>query len=195
MSVQSKLTILVNNIITSINNLDNYIGDLSSLPTTNKTSLVSSLTELKNIVDLKATIIDGTTSLSSTWSSSKIFDEISQAIEDLIDGSPSVLNTLKELANALQNNPDIINDLLILIGNKQDNIPFGSTNEFFAWDKTWKPVTKSMVGLSNLTNEAQIPLSYLDTDPTLSANSNVKVSSQHAVKEYVDNHNWDGGIF
>lgn len=195
MSVQSKLTILVNNIITSINNLDSYIGDLSSLPTTNKTSLVSSLTELKNIVDLKATIIDGTTSLSSTWSSSKIFDEISQAIADLIDGSPSVLNTLKELANALHNNPYIINDLLLLIGNKQDNIPIGSSNEFFAWDKTWKPVTKSMVGLSNLTNESQIPLSYLDTDPTLSANSNVKVSSQHAVKEYVDNHNWDGGIF
>ena len=195
MSVQSKLTILVNNIITSINNLDSYIGDLSSLPTTNKTSLVSSLTELKNIVDLKATIIDGTTSLSSTWSSSKIFDEISQAIADLIDGSPSVLNTLKELANALHNNPDIINDLLLLIGTKQDFIPYGSTNEFFAWDKTWKPVTKSMIGLNNVTNDAQIRLADLDTDPLLTSNSDSKVTSQKAIKSYVDNHNWDGGFF
>lgn len=195
MSVQTKLTILVNNIITSINNLDSYIGDLSSLPTTNKTSLVSSLTELKNIVDLKATIIDGTTSLSSTWSSSKIFDEISQAIADLIDGSPTVLDTLKELANALQNNPDIINDLLLLIATKQDFIPYGSTNEFFAWDKTWKPVTKSMIGLNNVTNDAQIRLADLDTDPLLISNSDSKVTSQKAIKSYVDNHNWDGGFF
>lgn len=195
MSVQTKLTILINNIITSINNLDNYIGDLSSLPTANKSSLVASLTELKNIVDLKATIIDGSMSLSSTWSSSKILDEIGEAIADLVDGAPGVLDTLKELASALQNNPDIINDLLTLISSKEDFIPFGSSGQFFAWDKTWKPVTKNTVGLGNVTNDAQIPLSYLDTDPTLSANSDVKVSSQKAVKEFVDNHNWDGGLF
>ena len=195
MSVQSKLTILVNNIITSINNLDSYIGDLSSLPTTNKTSLVSSLTELKNIVDLKANIIDGTTSLSSTWSSSKIFDEISQAIADLVDGAPAALDTLKELSTALQNNPDIINDLLLLISNKENNIAFGSTYEFFAWDKTWKPVTKSMIGLNNVTNDAQIRLADLDTDPLLTANSDNKVTSQKAIKTYVDSHNWDGGFF
>jgi len=42
------------------------------------------------------------------------------------------------------------------------------------------------VGLGNVTNVAQMPLSYLDTDVALTANSNLKVPSQHAVKTYVD---------
>lgn len=47
-------------------------------------------------------------------------------------------------------------------------------------------VTKSQVGLSNLDNVQQIPLSYLDTDGTLAANSDSKVATQKAVKSYVD---------
>ena len=47
-------------------------------------------------------------------------------------------------------------------------------------------ITASMIGLSNVTNVAQLPLSYLDTDITLSANSDVKVPSQKAIKSYVD---------
>jgi uncharacterized protein (DUF2147 family) len=41
------------------------------------------------------------------------------------------------------------------------------------------------LSLNNLTNVAQIPLSYLDTDVALTANSDTKVSSQKAVKSYV----------
>jgi len=44
-------------------------------------------------------------------------------------------------------------------------------------------VTKSQVG----TNVEQLPLSYLDTDDTLAADSDTKVPSQQAVKAYVDN--------
>lgn len=47
-------------------------------------------------------------------------------------------------------------------------------------------LTKTQVGLSNVTDVAQMPLSYLDTDGTLSANSDVKVPSQKAVKTYAD---------
>ena len=46
--------------------------------------------------------------------------------------------------------------------------------------------TKSDVGLSNVDNVQQIPLSYLDTDGTLSANSDTKVASQKATKTYAD---------
>lgn len=46
--------------------------------------------------------------------------------------------------------------------------------------------TASQVGLGNVTNVAQLPLSYLDTDGTLAANSDTKVASQKAVKTYVD---------
>ena len=47
-------------------------------------------------------------------------------------------------------------------------------------------VTKTQVGLSNVTDDEQLPLSYLDTDNTLSADSDVKVASQKAVKGYMD---------
>jgi polygalacturonase len=40
--------------------------------------------------------------------------------------------------------------------------------------------------LANVTNVTQLPLSYLDTDPTLAANSDTKVASQKAVKAYAD---------
>lgn len=48
-------------------------------------------------------------------------------------------------------------------------------------------VTKSMVGLSNVDDVQQLPLSYLDTDNTLVTNSDSKVASQKAVKYYIDN--------
>ena len=47
-------------------------------------------------------------------------------------------------------------------------------------------VTATDVGLGNVTNVAQIPLSYLDTDGTLAANSDTRVASQKATKTYVD---------
>jgi hypothetical protein len=47
-------------------------------------------------------------------------------------------------------------------------------------------VTAAQVGLGNVMDVAQVPLSYLDTDPTLSADSDSRVPSQKAVKSYVD---------
>lgn len=46
--------------------------------------------------------------------------------------------------------------------------------------------TKSHVGLGSVDNVQQLPMSYLDTDGAL-GNSDIKVSSQKAVKTYVDN--------
>jgi len=56
-------------------------------------------------------------------------------------------------------------------------------------------VTKTQVGLANVTNVAQLPLSYLDTDVALAADSDVKVASQKAVKAYVDAQVGGSGAF
>lgn len=45
---------------------------------------------------------------------------------------------------------------------------------------------KADLGLDNVTNTAQMPLAYLDTDTTLAANSDSKVPSQKAIKAYAD---------
>ena len=47
-------------------------------------------------------------------------------------------------------------------------------------------VTKAQVGLANVDNVQQLPMSYLDTDGNLAANSDTKVASQKATKTYVD---------
>ncbi len=47
-------------------------------------------------------------------------------------------------------------------------------------------LAKSDVGLANVDNVQQLPMSYLDTDTALTASSDVKVPSQNAIKAYVD---------
>lgn len=47
-------------------------------------------------------------------------------------------------------------------------------------------ITPADVGLGNVDDVQQMPLSYLDTDTALTANSDAKVSSQKAIKAYVD---------
>ena len=46
-------------------------------------------------------------------------------------------------------------------------------------------VTKTDLSLNNVDNVQQLPMSYLDTDNTLAANSDAKVASQKAIKAYV----------
>jgi hypothetical protein len=48
-------------------------------------------------------------------------------------------------------------------------------------------LTSADVGLGNVTNDAQLKVSDLDTDSTLAANSDTKVASQKAIKTYVNN--------
>jgi hypothetical protein len=56
----------------------------------------------------------------------------------------------------------------------------------YAQLKTALGLTSSDVGLGNVTNDAQLKASQLDTDGTLAANSDTKVASQKATKTYVD---------
>ncbi len=78
---------------------------------------------------------------------------------------------------------------------KENVIMPGTITQWYRGDKTWQPITKNDVGLNNVTNDLQLKADDLDTDPTLSANSDTKISSQKAVKQYVDLHDWDGGTF
>lgn len=95
------------------------IGDLTSLTTTNKTNLVASINELVALtgqpqgaqIDDMAT--DGATDV--VWSADKVFDAIEAAKvtvkNDLTDGAGAALDTLKELATALGDNPNFAADI------------------------------------------------------------------------------------
>lgn len=90
-------------------------GDLSSLSTTAKTSLVAAINELvttvsgfSNGASINDAVGNGATTV--TWSADKIYDAIEAAkaavTNSLVNGAASTLDTLNELATALGNDPD-----------------------------------------------------------------------------------------
>ena len=97
----------------------------------------------------------------------------------IVDSSPVLLNTLNELAAALGDDPDFAATTAAAIGAKADSIALTTHTS-----NTSNPhsVTKAQVGLGNVTNDAQLKAADLDTDSTMTANSDAKIASQKAVK-------------
>ncbi len=106
MSLVVRLTDLSTRIATEVKALRTLINgntaDLSALTTTNKTSIVAALNELKTLIPSgSAGIDDVSTASGTTWSSTKINSEINSAIAALVNGAPGASDTLKELADQL----------------------------------------------------------------------------------------------
>lgn len=113
-TASQQISNLATTIGTDVKQILANIGTLSDLTTAQKTSLVLAINELKaalNSIDLSAVIDDEKTVTSLTWSSSKINSAISTAITNLINGAPETLDTLKELADAIDTNADAISAL------------------------------------------------------------------------------------
>ena len=93
--------------------------DLSSLTTTQKTSLVAAINELKTAIDNSGssiTISDSTSSTTEVWSSSKVSSAIAQAKSDLVNGAGAALDTLSELAAALGNDASFASTVTTALG-------------------------------------------------------------------------------
>ena len=103
-------------------------GSLSALTTTAKASLVAAVNELKTAVDAAAgggvSIDDGAGDGATgvTWSADKIFDAIEVAKtavkNDLTAGAAAALDTLSELAAALNNDPAFAATIAAEIANR-----------------------------------------------------------------------------
>jgi hypothetical protein len=91
------------------------IGDLGSLTTTETSNLVGAINEIVNAANAASGIDDSTTAAGSTWSSNKIVSELAAAISNLATGSPATLDTINEIAAALEDNPDVIQAIRDLI--------------------------------------------------------------------------------
>ena len=87
------------------------IGDLGTLTTTQRASLVGALNELKTGVDAAVKIDDAKTQAGTTWSSTKINSAINAAISALVSGAPEALDTIKEVADAINTNKNAITAL------------------------------------------------------------------------------------
>ena len=94
-------------------------ADLSALTTTQKTSLVAAINELKTAIDnagSSITISDSTTTTTQVWSSSKVSAAIAQAKSDLVSGAGAALDTLSELAAALGNDASFASTVTTALG-------------------------------------------------------------------------------
>ena len=115
MTLEQRLIALAQVIGADIKALNLAQGSLSTLATTAKASLVAAVNELKTAVDAASgsgvSIDDGAGDGATgvTWSADKIFDAIEAAKtavkNDLTAGAAAALDTLSELAAALNNDP------------------------------------------------------------------------------------------
>lgn len=149
-------------------------GNLSALTTTQKASLVLAINELnaalaqidKNIID------DAQTIATKTWSSNKILSEITTKCNEvktaLLGGAGEAFDTLKELADLIEDNKELIESLQELAG---AHIRYDAAQELSpeqksqarsnigAADNTEYQATKTAVGtLTNLTTSAKTDL-------------------------------------
>lgn len=111
-TLSSQISALATQVGSDVKQIIANIGDLDQLTTSEKTSLVVALNELKASITQASNLInDSATGATTTWSSSKISTQIQAAVNGLINGAPQTMDTLKELATAIETNKDTITAL------------------------------------------------------------------------------------
>ena len=115
---QQRITALAQAIASDIKNLITNQGSLTTLTTTNKTSLVAALNELKTAIANASNINDTATNTSATWSSQKINTTINNAVTALVNGAGTTLDTLKELSDALGNDANFAATIAAQMGKR-----------------------------------------------------------------------------
>lgn len=128
MSMETRLIALAQAVGADIKLINTAIGDITSLSTTTKTSLVLAVNELKAAIDTlsggAAGIDDAATdgNTTATWSANKIFDELvaaKQAVKvEILGGAGAALDTLNELATALGNDANFAASIATELANR-----------------------------------------------------------------------------
>jgi hypothetical protein len=101
MTMQTNIAAAFVRVVNATNAVNAKIGNLTTLNTTEKASVVGALNELKTALNNAAIINDAASSGTSTWSSNKIQTQINAAISALINGADGASDTLKELADKI----------------------------------------------------------------------------------------------
>lgn len=122
MNLDLRIIALATAIGTDIKALNLSQGNLSALSTTAKTSLVNAINELATLNASAARINDalGLGATNVTWSADKIVASIEAAkvavTNSLVNGAATALDTLSELATALNNDPSFAANVATQLG-------------------------------------------------------------------------------
>lgn len=115
---QERITALAQAIGADIGKILANQGSLTALTTTDKTSLVNAINELKTAIASASGIDDASTSTSATWSSDKINTSINNAVAALVNGAGTTLDTLNELAEALGDDANFATTIATQMGKR-----------------------------------------------------------------------------
>ena len=120
---KSDIVTALNEVLAKTSTNSNAIGTLSGLTTTAKGNLVAALNEVQasvSAIDLTSLINDAAPAgvTSKTFSADRILSLVAGSISALVDSSPATLDTLKELAAALGNNPNFATNIATSLGNR-----------------------------------------------------------------------------
>jgi hypothetical protein len=142
-------------------------GDLSQLNTTAKSNLVAAINEVL-VEAQKSEIDDGVTSSTKTWSSQKISSTLSTAVQNAKDEilgelPPEALNTIKELADALQNNENFGAQVLNAIAGKVSFTEAQNLTEAQKQTARTNIGAVSAVDVANVTDALQAEVDGIDT--------------------------------
>lgn len=125
MSLETRIITLAQAMGADVKALTAAQGNLSALNTTTKTSLVAAINEMLTLIGGAGAPIDdnaGNGNTAVTWSADKIYDSIEAAKttikNDLVNGAGAALDTLKELADALGNDPSFAATIATEIANR-----------------------------------------------------------------------------
>lgn len=120
MSLQTQISNLAIRIATECKSIRSVTGDKVSLATTDKTSLVAAINELKAALSSAGAILDTATAgtTDKTWSADKIITEINAAKSAILNGAPAAYDTLLEIANKLSSDDGVTSGLLTAVGNR-----------------------------------------------------------------------------
>lgn len=114
MSLQTKLGDLITALGTDYKVIVARIGTLASLTTTDKSSLVAAVNEVKAAIPTLTSLIDDSTTTSTTkvWSANKATAAIAAAVSALVGGAGAAYDTLVELQSAIQTDDTAISGIL-----------------------------------------------------------------------------------
>jgi hypothetical protein len=101
--------------------INGNVADLAGLNTAAKNNLVAAINELQSSIAGASGIDDAATGTTTSWSSSKTDAEITARLSELVDTAPDALNTLRELAAALGDDPNFAATLSGQIGAKAND--------------------------------------------------------------------------
>lgn len=138
-TLDGQIQALATQLGTDIKQIITNQGNLSALTTTQKASLVLAINELKaELGTIDSNLIDDSTpSSTKTYSSSKIVSEIQtkcQEVKDaLLGGAGEAFDTLKELADLIEQNQDLIESLQTLAGS---HVRYDAAQELSPQQKT-----------------------------------------------------------